>query len=160
MINDPPTVRPVVSFEPSARIGAVVLGSRSSAGAAAWYRQALELPRRDDALDAGGVLLRITQRLDVAPTAVEPMRLIANFALDDILAVEARLIAMETIWVRELERTPWGIVGTVLDPDGNYVQIIEAPRDGECGSAPRRSHRGRSRVQNRRAHNGRSDPHD
>ena len=28
-------------------------------------------------------------------------------------------------WVREVERTAWGRIGTVLDPDGNYLQVID-----------------------------------
>jgi hypothetical protein len=124
-INDPPAQPSMKRHEPNARLGAVVLGSRSPRRSAAWYRQALELAGRDEVLDAGGVLLRITHQRDLSSTSIEPMRLIANFVVDDILAVEARLVAMETVWIRELERTPWGIIGTVLDPDGNYVQIIE-----------------------------------
>ena len=42
---------------------------------------------------------------------------------------------MQAVWVRELERVPWGIIGTVLDPDGNYVQIIEPTRGNVPWSA-------------------------
>jgi catechol 2,3-dioxygenase-like lactoylglutathione lyase family enzyme len=115
----------------------VVLGSCAPGRAAAWYRRALGLAgtRRadpdtssnagDEALQAGDVEVLITDRSRVAASAVEPNRLVLNFVVDDILEIEARLVAMEAIWVRELERTPWGIIGTVLDPDGNLVQIIE-----------------------------------
>ena len=41
------------------------------------------------------------------------------------MAVEARLIAIVAVWVRELEAGPCGLIGTVVDPDGNYVQFIE-----------------------------------
>lgn len=32
---------------------------------------------------------------------------------------------MGSTWVRELDSTPWARIGTVLDTDGNYVQVIE-----------------------------------
>jgi uncharacterized glyoxalase superfamily protein PhnB len=121
------------------RLRKVVLGSRAPRRAAAWYRRALGLPDSgevgpagDEILRAGDVELSITYRSHVAATAVEPIRLTLNFYVDDIRATEARLVAIGAIWIREVERTRWGSIGTVLDPDGNYVQIIEPDR----GSLP------------------------
>ena len=126
------------SVEPGADLRRVVLGSRAPHRAAAWYRRALGLADPDanadsvtsrnggdEVLQAGDVELLITYRSHVATAAAEPNRLVLNFVVDDILEVEARLVAMEAIWVRELERTTCGIIGTVVDLDGNLVQIIE-----------------------------------
>jgi hypothetical protein len=120
----------------NARLRKVVLGSRSPRQVGDWYRRALGLPDADtvpkagdDVLTAGGVELHITYRSHLAPAAVEPDRAVLNFVVDDIEAVEARLVAMEAVWVREVERVSWGIIGTVLDPDGNYVQVIEPARE-------------------------------
>jgi predicted enzyme related to lactoylglutathione lyase len=125
--------------EASTRLRKVVLGSRSPRRVADWYRRALGLPDGDAELRAGDVVLKagdvalhVTYRSRVAEAAAEPVRAVLNFVVEDIEAVEARLVAMEAVWVRELERVPWGIIGTVLDPDGNYVQIIETIR----GNAP------------------------
>jgi catechol 2,3-dioxygenase-like lactoylglutathione lyase family enzyme len=135
MIADPPAPSMSASVERGANLRRVVLGSRAPRQAAAWYRRALGLADTDassdggdEALQAGDVELLITSRSHVAAAAVEPHRLVLNFVVDDILETEANLVAMEAIWVRELERTPWGIIGTVLDPDGNLVQIIEPAR--------------------------------
>ena len=130
------------SVEPGADLRRVVLGSRAPHRAAAWYRRALGLADPDanadsvtsrnggdEVLQAGDVELLITYRSHVATAAAEPNRLVLNFVVDDILEVEARLVAMEAIWVRELERTRWGIIGTVLDLDGNYVQIVQPATD-------------------------------
>lgn len=54
-----------------------------------------------------------------------------NVVVDDVTAVEARLIAHDTGWHRELEETAWGTVGTVLDPDGNFVQVIHVDQQRE-----------------------------
>ena len=132
MIADPAPPSVSAGAGPGAHLRRVVLGSRSPRRAAAWYRRAFGLPDADslpnggdEALTAGELELRIAYRSQVAPAAVEPNRLILNFVVEDILEIEARLVAMEAVWVRELERTPWGIIGTVLDLDGNLVQIIE-----------------------------------
>jgi hypothetical protein len=128
--------------EPSTRLRKVVIGSRSPRQVADWYRRALGLPDSDAELKSGDVVLKagdvelhVTYRSLVAEAAAEPVRVVLNFVVEDIRAVEARLVAMEAVWVRELERAPWGIIGTVLDPDGNYVQIIETIR----GNAPWRA---------------------
>jgi predicted enzyme related to lactoylglutathione lyase len=112
-----------------ARIRAITLESRAPDRAAAWYRQALALTDASPLLTAGGVELRFALGAADAPNTVEPARIILNFHVDDIRTTEERLVALEAVWVRELERTPWGIIGTVLDLDGNYVQIVEPTPD-------------------------------
>jgi catechol 2,3-dioxygenase-like lactoylglutathione lyase family enzyme len=135
MIAAPPAPSIPPGIERGARLRKVVLGSRLPRRAAAWYRRALGLPEAeavskagDEVLRAGDVEFHIVYRSHVGAEAAEPVRTILNFHVDDILAIEARLVAMEAIWVRELESTPSGIIGTVLDVDGNYVQIIQRPR--------------------------------
>ena len=112
-------------------LGSILLGSANPGRLRDWYSTALAPLRRDDGFlsfdSFGSVGLLIDQHDDVPNPSREPHRSILNFYVRDILAVEARLIAMETIWIRELERTPWGMIGTVLDADGNYVQVIQAP---------------------------------
>jgi predicted enzyme related to lactoylglutathione lyase len=116
-----------------ARLRAVVLDSLDPERAAAWYRAALALSDEDALVTAGGVELRFTAGTCEAPGAVEPARIILNFHVDDIGAAEARLVALGAVWVRELEPTRWGIIGTVLDLDGNCVQIVEpAPDSPPC----------------------------
>jgi hypothetical protein len=126
-----------------ARIGAVVVGSRSPLRTAVWYRWALGLPGDPTGASAhpaaalprpGPAQLQVTHCASVEARAVEPARLITNFLVDDIVAVEARLVGMETVWLREVGGSPCGTIGTVLDPDGNYVQIIERP--GGTSPAP------------------------
>ena len=73
--------------------------------------------------------LRFTALTGAESVAAEPARIVLNFHVDDIRAVEARLVALGAVWVRELETTSWGIIGTVLDLDGNYVQIVEPTPD-------------------------------
>lgn len=129
MVADPPVPETPAEVRRRARIRAITLESRAPDRAAAWYRQALGLTGTDPLLTAGGVELRFTLGTFDAPNTVEPARIILNFHVDDIRTAEARLVALEAIWVRELERTRWGIIGTVLDFDGNYVQIVEPTPD-------------------------------
>jgi predicted enzyme related to lactoylglutathione lyase len=54
--------------------------------------------------------------------------MIITFAVEDIRAAEARLIEHEATWIREIEVTPLGRIGTLVDPDGNYVQVMQPVR--------------------------------
>jgi glyoxalase superfamily protein len=129
MVADPPVPRTPGGVRRRARLRAITLESGAPDRAAAWYRRALGLADADPLLTAGGVELRFTLGTSDAPYTGEPARIILNFHVDDIRAAEARLVALEAVWVRELERTRWGIIGTVLDLDGNYVQIVEPTPD-------------------------------
>jgi predicted enzyme related to lactoylglutathione lyase len=133
MVADPPVPETPAGVRRRARLRAITLESRAPDRAAAWYQQALGLSDDERLLTAGGVELHFTLGSADAPNTVEPARIVLNFHVDDIRAAEARLVALEAVWVRELERTRWGIIGTVLDFDGNCVQIVEpAPDSPPC----------------------------
>lgn len=133
MVADAPGPEKPAGVRRRARIRAITLESRAPGRAAAWYRQALGLTDADRLLTAGGVELRFRLGTSDAPNTLEPARIVLNFHVADIRTAEARLVALEAVWVRELERTRWGIIGTVLDLDGNYVQIVEpAPDSPPC----------------------------
>jgi predicted enzyme related to lactoylglutathione lyase len=119
----------------------VTLESSDPDRAAAWYRAALGLSRGDRLLIAGGVELHFTAGTAEAPRAIEPARIVLNFHVEDARAAEARLVALGAVWVRELERTRWGIIGTVLDLDGNYVQIVEPTDDSPPCLQPKEERR-------------------
>ena len=97
-------------------IGSILLGSADPDRLREWYRGVL------------GLDVPVVDQPELAPQALEPQRLIANVIVGDAAAVEAQLIARGAVWVRELEAGPCGLIGTVLDPDGNYVQFIERLR--------------------------------
>jgi predicted enzyme related to lactoylglutathione lyase len=67
----------------------------------------------------------IDSRADIGDTAPEPGRMILNFEVDDARAAAARLRDLGAKWVAELEDRDGSLFGTVTDPDGNYVQLIQ-----------------------------------
>ena len=111
-----------------ASLGVVLVGSADPARLRAWYAGAFDVrPDDDGVLDFGAIQVLIDKR-DLAARAAEPGRMILTFGVDDIAATEARLIDHEVTWIREVESTPLGRIGTLVDPDGNYVQVMEAAR--------------------------------
>lgn len=96
----------------------------------AWYVAALE-PAEDTKVDEylvlryGNFHLLIDRRSDVADTNPDPARMILNFDVGDARAVADRLDGMGVTWLAPLEDRDGSLFATAVDPDGNYVQIIE-----------------------------------
>jgi predicted enzyme related to lactoylglutathione lyase len=99
-------------------LGVVLVGSADPARLRAWYADAFGVQV------FGTASILIDQR-DVAPRAAEPGRMILTFTVSDLDEAESRLIDREVVWIREVEQTSIGRIGTLIDPDGNYVQVLE-----------------------------------
>jgi predicted enzyme related to lactoylglutathione lyase len=91
-----------------------------------WYRRAFGVAENDmGAFDFGGVQFFIEEHSDVSGPTKEPARVIINLNVDDCRGLESHLRSQNVNWVREVEQMPFGLIGTVADPDGNYIQIIQ-----------------------------------
>lgn len=109
-------------------IGSILLASKDVERLRAWYESAFGVTADvDGLLRLGEVGLLIDGRDDVAAMASEPARVIINLHVDDARATARHLDSLGVTWLAPLEyREPAGAwFGTVLDPDGNYVQIVE-----------------------------------
>lgn len=107
-------------------IGSIMIGSDDVEGMKDWYRKAFGVEENEmGAFVFGGVGLFIEEHSEVSGKAQEPARIIINLDVADCRAAEARLKEVGATWIREVEQQPYGLIGTVADPDGNYLQIIE-----------------------------------
>ncbi len=98
-----------------------------------WYREVLQLPEVEGmpAFDAGGTMISIDSHSEVHGKADEPARMLLNLIVPDLEAERQRLLAAGVECIRDPEREEWGgLITTFVDPDGNYVQLIEMPRGG------------------------------
>ena len=63
---------------------------------------------------------------EIKGPAKEPARVLISFFVEDVKTEQARLKAQGVKFIREEGLQHWGgIISTFLDPDGNYIQIIE-----------------------------------
>ncbi len=109
-------------------IGSILLASTNPARLRDWYERALGVsPDVDGFLRFGEVGLLVDKRDDVADRTAEPGRVIINLHVADAKEAARRLDELGVSWVAPLEYREGGGAwfGTVLDPDGNYLQIIE-----------------------------------
>jgi predicted enzyme related to lactoylglutathione lyase len=103
----------------------------------AFYRDVVGLTMRPDmgdhAVDAGGAVIGFDGHSNTRGANKEPSRFLVDLFVDDVKAEQARLEAQGVSFVRTLGKEYWGgIISTFLDPDGNYVQIIEyRPNEAE-----------------------------
>ncbi|GAA2868670.1 hypothetical protein Acy02nite_83860 [Actinoplanes cyaneus] len=110
----------------TSRLGSILLGSADPERLLAWYRTAFDpvlLP--SGFIDFDGFDVLVDGRDDVAATTAEPGRVILNFEVPDARKVAAHLDEIGVTWIAPLEERKDGLFGTLADPDGNYVQVIE-----------------------------------
>ncbi|MFH9683183.1 VOC family protein [Streptomyces globisporus] len=110
----------------------VILGSTDSDALIAWYRAALEpLGARwaEHLLIVGpGAIIGFDERDDVADKAAEPGRQMINITVRDVRAAESHLDTLGVTWVRPVEEVGGGwFFSTIVDPVGNYLQILQGP---------------------------------
>ncbi len=97
-----------------------------------FYGETLALERvakfRDPVFEAAGGFIRLLDHSEISGPTLEPARMQINLFVDDVSGEFQRVISNDpTIRVhRQPERESWGgEVATLLDPDGNFVQLLE-----------------------------------
>lgn len=119
------------------KLDSMLLASTDPDRLAAWYVTALE-PNEDSKVDQyrvlsfGGFYVLIDRRDDVSATNPEPGRMILNFDVPDVRATVARLDGMDVEWLAPLEDRGGSLFATVVDPDGNYLQLIQLSEAGRA----------------------------
>ncbi|RZS36472.1 putative glyoxalase superfamily protein PhnB [Herbihabitans rhizosphaerae] len=78
-----------------------------------------------DVLDFDGFYVMIDTRDDIGDTNPEPGRVLLNFDVEDARSTVDSLNAAGATWLAELEDRDGSYFATAIDPDGNYVQIIQ-----------------------------------
>lgn len=106
-------------------IGSLLIGSSNVDAMKQWYRDAFGITENDMGAFELGIGVFIEEHSDISGPTKEPARVIINLNVDDCRAVESHLDSLGVTWVRKVEQEPFGLIGTVADPDGNYIQIIQ-----------------------------------
>ena len=108
-----------------------------------FYRDVLALPAVSGmgaAVRAAGAVIMFDQHSETRGGAREPQRHFTSLMVEDISAEQARIEAQGVSFIRRKGREHWGgIISTFLDPDGNYVQLVqyEPELDGaDCARLP------------------------
>jgi len=108
------------------QLGSILLGSADPERLKAWYLAALSpVEAADGFFDFGGTRVLIDKRSDVSEVNPEPGRVILNFHVGDARSAAEHLDRLGVAWLSRVQQRKDGLFGTLIDPDGNYIQIIE-----------------------------------
>jgi predicted enzyme related to lactoylglutathione lyase len=108
------------------QIGSLLIGSSRVEEMKAWYRRAFDVKENDmGAFAFGSVQVFIEEHSEIQGPTKEPARCIINLDVDDCRSYASHMRELGAKFVRDLDQTPFGLIATVADPDGNYLQIIE-----------------------------------
>lgn len=95
----------------------------------AFYRDVLGLPANPElghCVIAGGAMIFFDAHDQIHGPTKEPARVLINFFVPDLATEQQRLEAQGVRFIRSAGREPWGgVISTFLDPDGNYLQLLE-----------------------------------
>lgn len=121
-------------------LDSILLASTDPDRLRAWYAAALDPEENTDVdgyrvLKFGTFYLMIDTRSDIGDKNPEPGRMILNFDVADARAVVARLDDLGGQWLAELEDRGGSLFATAVDPDGNYVQIIQLSEEHRAAMA-------------------------
>lgn len=111
-------------------LDSMLLASTNPERLQSWYVEALGPDAVEEMegyriLQFGRFSLLIDTRDDVGERNPEPGRVILNFDVPDARAVVERVNGLGASWLAELEDRDGSLFATAVDPDGNYVQIIQ-----------------------------------
>ncbi len=107
-------------------LGSILVGSSQVDTMKDWYRACFSPDENEmGAFAFGGVQLFIEEHSEVSGPSENGHRIILNLDVSGCRDLEAHLNDQGVTWVREVEQMPFGLIGTVADPDGNVLQIIE-----------------------------------
>ncbi len=120
MADTPPSPPPLT-------LGSVIIASADPARLRAFYHDILGVrANAQGKLQSGGVIIHPARHSRVQGPPAEPYRAMLTFETTDIQASAAALRAAGVVFVREPTQERWGgWVATFLDPDGNYLQLIQ-----------------------------------
>ena len=96
-----------------------------------FYRDILGLKMHRDHGDFvnfvfGSMRLNLGQHDRVTGGTADPFRTMVHYGVDDIHAEHTRLASLGVEFIRSPEQEEWGgWVATLLDPDGNILQLLQ-----------------------------------
>ena len=121
-------------------VSSLMLGTTDLDRLHAWYAAVLppdidEPQQQYRILGYGDFYLFLDPRDDVAGKNHEPGRFLVNFDVEDARAVEARADEYGATWIARVEDRDGSLFGTLADPDGNAVQVIQLSAEARAAMA-------------------------
>ena len=113
------------------QLSSIIIATSDKARLRTFYHELLGVPfNAQGKLESAGIVLHPARHSHVQGPPIEPYRVMLTFAVADIQATAAELRAKGVIFSRDPAQEVWGgWLATFLDPDGNYLQLIQLVED-------------------------------
>ena len=107
-------------------LGSILIGSSQAEAMKDWYRAAFS-PEENEmgAFVFGNTQLFVEEHSGVSGPNADGARHLLNLDVEDCRSLESHLNAQGVNWIRKVEQQDFGLIGTITDPDGNFLQIIQ-----------------------------------
>ena len=107
-------------------VDSIVISSERTDDLKEWYRKTFDVPEDDDgAFVFGNLRIFVVPHSEVTGTSKEPARIMINIRTNDARALQNDLKGKDVTFVRDVTEEPFGLLGTITDPDGNYLQLFQ-----------------------------------
>ncbi len=107
-------------------VDSIVISSERADDLKDWYRKTFDVPEDDDgAFVVGNLRIFVFPHSEVTGTSKEPARIMINIRTNDARTLQIDLKAKGVTFVRDVTEEPFGLLGTIADPDGNYLQLFQ-----------------------------------
>jgi predicted enzyme related to lactoylglutathione lyase len=112
---------------PHLQLSSVIIATHDKARLKTFYHEVLGIPyNAQGKLESVGIIIHPALHSEVHGPPAEPHRVMLTFEVADIHAAASELQARGATFVRPPEREHWGgWLATFLDPDDNYLQLIQ-----------------------------------
>jgi predicted enzyme related to lactoylglutathione lyase len=108
-------------------LGSVIVSTSNKEQMKHFYHEVLGIPfNAQGKLESRGVILHPAYHNAIQGAPREPYRIMLTFDVLDIHQTTASLQQQGVVFVRLPEQEGWGgWIATFLDPDGNYLQLLQ-----------------------------------
>lgn len=106
------------------KLSSFLIHAHDPIGLRSWYASVVggEMVH-DFALVFDSMYLAFTDHDGLSETPSEPDRAMLGFDVPDLMKEKVRLDELGVDWVREPSAFALGMLGTIRDPEGNYLQV-------------------------------------
>lgn len=114
------------------RLGSVMIGTSDKERTKRFYHEILGIPlNATGKLVSQGVIIHPALHSAIHEHPLEPQRIMLTFDVEDIHQTASMLQQHGVTFIRQPAQEWWGgWIATFLDPDGNYLQLLQ-PADDE-----------------------------
>ncbi len=109
------------------QLGSIIISTADKGRMIRFYHEVLGIPlNQAGKLESRGIIIHPARHEQIHQPPTEPYRIMITFDVVDIHQAASELAERGVVFTRPPELEWWGgWIATFLDPDGNYLQLLQ-----------------------------------